>query len=318
MITRQEKGLWAAVIILAAGVLFMGSLIVIRGLKPAGELFTAEGEQDGTDAVASFGGEFITESEWVQELKRTQGHEALLQMLNQRAVNAEAQALQIKVTSEEVTEEINHEIEGYASEEAYYQEMATQLDLTPEEIRAEAAYRLTLEKIATADIRISDDEVSSYVNQHKDEFTPKKEYHLAWIKVGNDKEANQILDRLERDESFGKLAQELSLDEFTRKQGGDLGLIEEDDPFIPEEVLRMAATLSVGDIAGPVKLKDGYAVIQVMDIINSGKQNTQDILREVRRRLALNEAVPLSQLEENLRNKYDAKILTKVPDSKAS
>lgn len=318
MITRQEKGLWAAVIILAAGVLFMGSLIVIRGLKPADEPSPAEDKQAGTDAVASFNGSTITESDWVEELKRTHGEEALTQMLNHKAVYAEAQSLKIKVTPEEVTEEINREMQGYASPDDYYREMADQLNLTPEEIRAETEYRLTLQKIATAGIRITDAEVQRYIDQHQEEFAAKKAYHLAWIQTDTEDEANRVLDRLQQGEDFGTLAAAYSLDEFTRDQGGDLGMVEEDDPFIAPEVLQTASTLKPGDAAGPVRLNDGYAVVQLISVENGSTKSSEEIIREARKQLALSEAVPLSQLEEQLRNKYDAKILIKISPSKAS
>ncbi|WP_145950192.1 peptidylprolyl isomerase [Paenibacillus sp. Y412MC10] len=318
MITRQEKGLWAAVIILAAGVLFMGSLIVIRGLKPADEPSPAEDKQAGADAVASFNGSTITESDWVEELKRTHGEEALTQMLNHKAVYAEAQSLKIKVTPEEVTEEINREMQGYASPDDYYREMADQLNLTPEEIRAETEYRLTLQKIATAGIRITDAEVQRYIDQHQEEFAAKKAYHLAWIQTDTEDEANRVLDRLQQGEDFGTLAAAYSLDEFTRDQGGDLGTVEEDDPFIAPEVLQTASTLKPGDAAGPVRLNDGYAVVELISVENGSTKSSEEIIREARKQLALSEAVPLSQLEEQLRNKYDAKILIKISPSKAS
>lgn len=312
MMTRQEKALWAAVIILAAGVLFMGSLIVIRGLKPVGSVHESEEEQSGLDAVASFDGQIITEDEWVKELKRARGHEVLLQMLNQKAVSTEAKALQIQVTPEEIAEKVHEDASGYESEDAYYQAMSVQLGMTSEDVRAEAAYQLTLEKIAIVNIHISDDEVDRYVDQHEEEFEPKKQYELAWIKLKSRKEANRTLDRLEQGEDFGNLAGELSLDEYTRMQGGRLGMIEEDDPFVPGELLSAAKGLEAGDIAGPIELKDdGYAVMRVIDIVKTGERSSGEIRASVRKQLALNEAVPLTQLEAGLRDKYGAKLITK-------
>ncbi|MCJ8015053.1 peptidyl-prolyl cis-trans isomerase [Paenibacillus sp. KQZ6P-2] len=313
MMTRQEKALWAAVIILAAGVLLMGSLIVIRGLKPAGSVYEPEEESSSLDAVASFDGQLITEDEWVEELKRTHGHEVLLQMLNQKAVYAEAKALHIEVTPEEIADRIKNDAAGYESEDAYYQAMSVQLGMSPEDIRAEAAYQLTLENIAIAHIEISDEEVDRYIEQHKDEFEPKKEYALAWIKLKSRKEANKTLDRLEQGEDFGKLAEELSLDEYTRMQGGRLGMIEDDDPFVPKELLSTAKDLEAGDIAGPIELGDGgYAVMQVIDIVKKEPLSSSEIRADVRKQLALNKAVPLTQLEAELRGKYGARLIKKT------
>ncbi|MEC0373224.1 peptidyl-prolyl cis-trans isomerase [Paenibacillus chibensis] len=312
MMTRQDKALWAAVIILTAGVLLMGSLIIIRGLKPAGDVHEPEEEQSGRDAVASFDGQAITEDEWVNELKRARGHEVLLQMLNQKAVAAEARSLRIQVTPEEIAEKIRSDAAGYESEDAYLQEMSTQLGMTAGDIRADAAYQLTLEKIAIAGIHIRDEEIDRYMEQHKEEFEPKKQYDLAWIKVKSRKEANRTLDRLEQGEDFGKLAEELSLDEYTRMQGGRLGMIDEDDPFVQGELLDAAKDLEAGDIAGPIQLRDdGYAVMQVRDIVKTGELSEAEIRARVSKQLALNEAVLLTQLEAELRDKYGAKLIAK-------
>lgn len=317
--TRQEKSLWAAVIILTAGVLLMGSLIVIRGLKPAGTVHEPDDEQGGLDAVASFDGQMITEDEWVKELKRARGHEMLLQMLNQKAVYAEAQALKIRVSPDEIAGRIQSEAKGYESEDAYYGEMSAQLGLTPEEVRAEAAYQLTLEKIAIVNIHISDDVIDRYIEEHKEEFEPKRQYDLAWIKLKSRREANKALDRLEDGEDFGKLAEELSLDEYTRMQGGRLGLIEEDDPFVPEELLEAAKDLEAGDIAGPIGLKDdGYAVMQIRDIVKTGELSDAEIRVRVNKQLALNEAVPLTELEAKLRDKYGAELITQSASERQS
>lgn len=318
MMTRQEKALWAAVIILAAGVLFMGSLIVVRGLKPAGVAHEPEEEHGGRKAVASFNGQIITEDEWVEELKRTHGHDMLLQMLNQKAVAAEAKALQIRVTPEEIVERLKADAAGYESEEAYFQSMFAQLGLSPADVRAEAAYQLTLEKIAIANIHIRDEDVDRYLEQHQEEFEPKKQYELAWIKLKSRKAANEALDRLEQGEDFGELAEELSLDEYTRLQGGKLGWIEEDDPFVPAELLRTAKELQAGDIAGPIQLEsDGYAVMQVIDIKETEKYSSAAIRDGIRKQLALNEAVPLTQLEAQLRDKYGAILAETAPGLEA-
>ncbi|MDR0270159.1 peptidyl-prolyl cis-trans isomerase [Paenibacillus sp.] len=312
MMTRQERALWAAVIILAAGVLFMGSLVVIRGLEPAAAVHESEEEQGSHEAVASFDGQIITEDEWVKELKRTHGHEMLVQMLNQKAVDAESKVLQIRITPEEFTEKVKADAAGYGSENAYYQAMSAQLGLSHEDVRAEAIYQLTLEKIAIAMVLISDEEVDRYIKQHKDEFEPKKKYELAWIKLKNRKEANNTLDRLGQGEDFGKLAEELSLDEYTRMEGGKLGVVEEDDPFVPGALLDAAKELEAGDIAGPIQLKDdGYAVMQVIDIERPEQPGMDKIHASVRKHLALNEAIPLTQLEAGLREKYGAKLIMK-------
>ncbi|GAB6992581.1 peptidylprolyl isomerase [Paenibacillus pini] len=313
--TGQEKVLWAAVIILAAGVLIMGSFILIRGLKPAQSDANPSAEV-GIAPVAVFNGTFITDKEWAKELKKAHGQEILLQMLNHKAVLAEAQALQIVVSPQEITQELDRLMKGYDSEQAYYDEMKNQLGLTPNEVKAEIAYQLTLEKIATSHIEITDEEISEYVKEHQEQWIPRTKYQLGFIKVSSFREGNHVLDRLEQGEDFNILAQELSKDEYSRGQGGQLGLVDEEDPFIPQELLKTAKTLEIGDIAGPVKLENGgYGIIQLTNIVSGQPETEQEIHEDARKLLALNEAIPLSQLEVQLREKYHSEIMIAIPTS---
>lgn len=312
---RQQNGLWAAVIVLTAGVIFLTGLILVKGLdQDDHDSARSEGDQD-SEAVAEFMNEYITEEEWVEELKYRHGEEVLTQLLNRKSVLAEAKARNITVTPAEIEQEINQIIQGYESEEVYYQEMYSQLGLTREEIQTEVAYRLTLERIATADIQVTDEEVSRYLEENGDYYHNAKQMELSLIIVKTLEEANEILDALEQGADFAQLARERSIDEFSKNEGGRIGIIEENDPFYPQNLLSAAASLEVGDIAGPFEMDKGFGIIQLNAIIEQTEQSPEEQREEIRRQIALNEAVPLTQLEESLRGKYGARILVKHPAS---
>lgn len=303
--TRQEKGLWVTVIVLTAGVLFMGSWILFSGV-----LSQDNNKSDlAPHVVASVHDRAITEEEWTSELKKRYGSEVLMTMMNRQVVELEAAATNIKVTPQEVDQELERMGHGYGSKERFLQEMEQQLGLTEELLKAETSYRLTLEKIATADVEIDDAEIDQYLQQYPDQFRPKKQLELSIIKVEQETEAEEVLDRLENGEVFADLAEEVSIDEYTRDQGGRLGLVEEDDPFQPETLMETALSLSKGDIAGPIPLDEGYGVVYVQDILIP-EESDENLIREtVRKQLALEQSVSLSELEGQLRDKYGARII---------
>lgn len=308
--TRQEKGLWVTVIVLTAGVVFMGSWMLFSGV-----LFQdgkQKSEQDPL-VVASIQDRAITEEEWTSELKKRYGSEVLMTMMNRQVVSLEAEAANIKVTPQEVDQELERMGQGYGSKERFLQEMEQQLGLSEELLRAETEYRLTLEKIATADVKIDDAEIDQYLEQHPDQFRPKKQLNLSIIKVERETEAEEVLDRLESGEDFASLAAEVSIDEYTRDNGGRLGLVEEDDPFQPETLMETALSLNKGDIAGPIKLDDSYAVVYVQDILVPEAPDENLIRETVRKQLALEQSVSLSELESQLRDKYGARIVAGNP-----
>ena len=308
--TRQEKGLWVTVIVLTAGVVFMGSWMLFSGV-----LF-GDGKQKSKQdplVVASIQDRAITEEEWTGELKKRYGSEVLMTMMNRQAVRLEAEAANIKVTPQEVDQELERMGQGYGSKERFLQEMEQQLGLSEELLKAETEYRLTLEKIATADVKIDNAEIDQYLEQHPDQFRPKKQLNLSIIKVERELEAEEVLDRLENGEDFASLAAEVSIDEYTRGNGGRLGLVEEDDPFQPETLMETALSLNKGDIAGPIKLDDSYAVVYVQDILVPEAPDENLIRETVRKQLALEQSVSLSELESQLRDKYGARIVAGIP-----
>ncbi|MFB5679107.1 peptidylprolyl isomerase [Paenibacillus terreus] len=307
----------AAVVVLTISVLVLGGLIGYRGLQPArdnGET-DADLKDEGSHAAAIIGDDTISEQKWVEELKKRYGKNMLLEMLNRKAIALEAKSQGIQVTQEEIQERLKKQMEGYVSEEAYYEEMQNQFGLSRDDLVLEVMYRISLEKIATLGIHIDDQQVNSYIREHPDEYNSHKQLDLAWITVDKQDEAEKILDRLDKGEDFAELARSYSTDQFSKDNGGSLGWTDEDDPFLPETVMKTARGINPGESAGPLKVPNGYAIVYVKDIRTEDTEPPQEIRQEVRQELALQQAGPLDELEKNLRSKYGARITADFPSS---
>ncbi|MFB5269040.1 peptidylprolyl isomerase [Paenibacillus enshidis] len=315
--TRQEKGLLAAVVVLTISVLVLGGLIGYKGLQPDrdnGET-DADLKDEGSHAAAIIGDDTISEQEWAEELKKRYGKNMLLELLNRKAIALEAKSQGIRVTQKEIQERLEKQMKGYVSEEAYYEEMQNQFGLSRDDLTLEAMYRISLEKIATLGIHIDERQVDSYIREHPDEYSSRKQMDLAWITVDKQDEAEEILDRLDKGEDFAKLARSYSTDQFSRDNGGSLGWTDEDDPFLPVTVMETARSLNAGESAGPLQVPDGYAIVYVQDLRTEDSEPPQEIRQEVRQELALQQAGPLEELEKNLRSKYGARITADFPSS---
>ncbi|GAE09872.1 peptidylprolyl isomerase [Paenibacillus sp. JCM 10914] len=305
--TRQEKGLWATVIVLIACLLSICGWIWFSGIVSKEDIPPSPGF---SPAVASIQDRLITDDEWVDELKKRYGREMLMTLLNRQAVELEAEQMAITVTGAELEAELAVMSRSYGSKERFFSEMEEQLGITEEELRTETNYRLILEKIATDDIRIENEQIDAYLEQYPDQYLPKRQMNLSIIEVASEAEGNQVMDRLEDGEDFAQLATEVSLDEYSREEGGQIGFVEEDDPFIPQTLLDAALELDPGDIAGPISLTDTYAVVYVQEIIKPQAPSEESIRESVRKQLALEQSVSLTELEHRLREKYEARILT--------
>ena len=84
----------------------------------------------------------------------------------------------------------------------------------------------------------------------------------AHILVAKLSEAQALLERLKKGESFAKLAQEHSLD-GSRKRGGDLGLLSRG--VMVKEFEKAAFALEKGQVSDIVKTQFGYHIIKRLD-----------------------------------------------------
>ncbi|OMF85471.1 hypothetical protein BK144_27890 [Paenibacillus sp. FSL R7-0273] len=304
--TRQERVLRNAVVILAVGTMVLGGLL-FWSLRAMAVLKGEAVEGEPAD-IATAGGQPVTDREWMDELAKKHGDEVLLAMLNHIVVAKEAKALGITVTDADIEEELRRSMAGYGSEEQYYAQMLSELGLSRQEVREETVYRLTLQAVATADITISDSAIDRYLLENAERFAPKKQLQLSIIRVNTYEEADLVMDRLAQGEQFAAVAAEVSTDAESREHGGSIGTVEEDDPFWPAELLRTAAGLESGDIAGPLSAGEDYAVIRLERIIEPPGADKAEIREQVRQELALGQAAPLQQVESDLRKKYDTAI----------
>lgn len=74
--------------------------------------------------------------------------------------------------------------------------------------------------------------------------------------------AKEILDKLSKGESFGKLAEQYSID-GSRKRGGDLGFFGRG--AMVKEFEKAAFGLKKGEVSGIVKTQYGYHIIKRLD-----------------------------------------------------
>ncbi|EJW18882.1 SurA N-terminal domain-containing protein [Paenibacillus alvei] len=304
--TREVKSLWGCIIVLFACVIVLAGILILRLDVPVKSPEAAS--SDSSSVVASVGTHKITRAQWNRELEQQYGGLVLEQMLTNRAADQEAKSLGIEVTSEEVTREIKRQMKGYESEEAYFQAMKEQLGMSPEQLSQDMRNQLLLEKIATYGIDIGDADIDEYMREHKGEYEPVNSYQVAHITVSNKTDAEAILDRIKQGEDFPSLAGELSLDSFSSQQGGRMGWIDEDDPFLDHAELNQVSQMDVGDISPPVKIKDGYAIINLVGKREVRPEQHDEMRERVRKEIALEKTPPLVQWRKALREKYGAAI----------
>jgi len=135
-----------------------------------------------------------------------------------------------------------------------------------------------VENILSNQIKISDEEISNYYNNHLNEFVIPERVQISEIVVDTKEKADEILNRLKLGESFEEIAEKESIAP-TREKRGEIGWIEVEK--LNPEVTSLLSKVKPGEIlANIIKTEMGYHIIKLTG-------------RTEKRILTLSEATPI-------------------------
>ena len=95
----------------------------------------------------------------------------------------------------------------------------------------------------------------------RDVRTSEEQVRVRRIVLETEEEAEAVRERLEAGEDFATLAQELSIDEATKEEGGDVGWMAFDEEDISFSA--MAFQLEVGEISQVIETARGYEILKL-------------------------------------------------------
>ncbi|MCD1261866.1 peptidylprolyl isomerase [Paenibacillus athensensis] len=308
------KRLWGVIVVMAICIAALASWLVMRPTTGPGASASPtpssqpSAQPEHPPVAATIGGKPILLTELEEALERQYGTELLNQLLDRAALRLEAAETATTVPDADIQRELKRMQLGYESEEQFYSSMKDQLNMTRDQLKEDVYYKLLLEKLATRGVKITDAEVDNYIQSHQDEFRTIKEYNLAQVILPTKEQAEKALAALAKGESFAIVARDRSLDDATANSGGDLGWIEEDDPFVEEPILTAAKQLKPGEVSQPVQVLQGYAIVKLKGRRDKANPEQPYIRDNVRKELALQQAPPLKDYVAGLREKWNAKI----------
>ncbi|HPW69263.1 MAG: peptidylprolyl isomerase [Desulfomonilia bacterium] len=132
------------------------------------------------------------------------------------------------------------------------------IDFMGEQMLARELAEITVDRIA-----ISDEEISGYYRDNREQFSTGPRVKLRHILVDSESEAQAVLARLKKGEDFSTLASEKSRCPSSQ-QGGDLGWATR-GMMVPE-FENAAFALNKGQMSGVVKSTFGYHIIMCDDV----------------------------------------------------
>ncbi len=164
-----------------------------------------------------------------------------------------------------------------------------------------------VKKEISSKIRLSDAEVENYYQQHKnDKYLDREKVQVQEIFVKDEKLARELRKRIDAGENFGLLAEK-----YTERPAGK-GTKGELPAFARGRYGRMgqeAFKLKPGEVAGPIKLGNGWSIIKLEKHIKPGPkplakvkgQVQSDLKKEIQKKKA-------DEWDAKLRRKYGVKV----------
>ncbi len=172
--------------------------------------------------------------------------------------------------------------------DSYYQ-ANKQSFMSPERVKLEYL-ELDIKNIAKT-IKVEEDELRSYYEQHKSEYQSSEQRRASHILITVDeaadeatkakarKQAEAALKRVKSGEDFAKVAQELSQDPGSAKQGGDVGFFAKGEMM--EAFEKAAFALQKNAISNLVTTPFGYHIIKLTDIKEAKKKGFEELKAEL-------------------------------------
>lgn len=214
------------------------------------------------DTAASINGEEISKEELYSKLTDLYGKDTLDSLVTNKMIEMEAKKEKVKVTGNEIDEELTKLQESYGGEEAFTSALEEN-NVSMDKIREDIEFYLLAEKLIEPDISITDEEMKTYFEENKDSFDEKEQVKASHILVEDETTAKKVKEELDSGKDFAELAKEYSTDTSNAADGGDLGYFSKGE--MAEEFEKAAFEMEVNTVSNPVKTDFGYHIIKVSD-----------------------------------------------------
>jgi len=224
--------------------------------------------------------------------------EVLDRLIDDQLINDQATELRLSVTPEQVDASIAEIKRQNNIDDKQLDDALRGQGMTMTAYRADLRRQLLRFRVINvavgSKVTITDEDVRSYYNRHYKgggSNTEVRASHI-FLTIPDNADAGTVAERqafgkklVERaaHEDFAKLAREYSDDAATRKEGGDLGYFGKD--ILPKPIEELVFSMTVGQVAGPVRADRGFHVIKLVDRKTVAAKPLTDVEDEIRMQL---------------------------------
>ncbi|MEL2243231.1 peptidylprolyl isomerase [Leclercia adecarboxylata] len=213
------------------------------------------------------------------------------QLTTQQLINAvvgtdfmlkgEADELATLVSQQRVVREATFDVNALAAkQQASDEEVKSYYEQNKNNFTAPEQFRVSYIKLDAAAMQenATDAEIQSYYDQHQDQFTQPQRNRYSVIQTKTEADAKAALDELNKGTDFATVAKEKSTDIISAKNGGDMGWLE--DATTPDE-LKNAGLKEKGQLSGVIKSSVGFLVARLDDVTPATTKPLADVHDEI-------------------------------------
>jgi len=225
---------------------------------------------------------------------------AVNRLVEQALILDEAKKLGIVVSDTEVTDNVTQLVTmagGEAKLDSLLKQQGASRADVEKDMRNNLVLKGYLEHVKKEMPAVSDTAVQAFYNGHPEMFGPKAEVHARHILIRTDPQASDMdkaaarqkaqeaLDRVKKGEPFEKVAQQMSQDESSGSQGGDLGWFGQGQMVPAFDTA--AFSLKPGQLSDVIQTQYGYHVIKLEETrMGEGQPYNDQLKEQIRQYLA--------------------------------
>ena len=245
--------------------------------------FQNNGKFDNTRYNAIVNQMGMTPDQYAQALRN--------QLTTQQLINAvvgtdfmlkgEADELATLVSQQRVVREATFDVNALAAkQQASDEEVKSYYEQNKNNFTSPEQFRVSYIKLDAAAMQenATDAEIQTYYDQHQDQFTQPQRNRYSVIQTKTEADAKAALDELNKGTDFATVAKEKSTDIISAKNGGDMGWLEEGTT--PDE-LKNSGLKEKGQLSGVIKSSVGFLVVRLDDITPATTKPLADVRDDI-------------------------------------
>ncbi|MBN1622106.1 MAG: peptidylprolyl isomerase [Endomicrobiales bacterium] len=258
--------------------LFFVLFLFFAGLYPVTVAYAEEKKgYEVKQVVVTVDGKPVTRDDLYTEMIQTypsQAKSTINKLINRILIEKEAKLRKMKISDKQI------------------KERAEELGITKElssHMKSMIETSLLMEKMLIADkgVKVTNDEIKKFFDENKEKLGEPEQVRLKQIYVKTEDDANDVIIALTAGADFSKMARAKSQDVSTRERGGDLGVFTR-GTILPE-IETVVFSLPEGDVSPPLKSRDGFHIIKVVERIEAKQPQYDSSMRKKIKDLLMDE-----------------------------